>query len=126
MIHSGLEVISWFTSRSDSGISSGTIKIRDTKEGDRWRPRYEKRPIRSVRFVSIKESVPDLEALTLKSMIHYTRQEALDGVSIQVRDIAGQVLNKAYANMHRVTYRYGGRRSIGVTTGGLTYAGVCP
>jgi hypothetical protein len=57
-------------------------------------------------------------------MIHYTRQEANDSVSVLVRDTAGQILNKVYTHLHRVTYRYGSRRSVGVTTAGMTYAGL--
>lgn len=105
-------------------VERNDLHQRYTKAGDRWHPRYGKRPGRNVRFMSIKESVPDLEVLTLKSMIHYTREPASDELSVLIRDTAGQVLNKAYTDFHRVTYKYGHRRSVGVTTNGMTYAGV--
>ncbi|MFA7383478.1 MAG: AAA family ATPase [Desulfurivibrionaceae bacterium] len=95
-----------------------------TKQNDRWTPRYHTRPERFTRFVQIKESVPDLEALNLNSMIHYNRDEITDDISVLIRDTAGQILNKNYSNLHRVQYAYGARKSFAVTIEGQTYAGV--
>ena len=95
-----------------------------TKQNDRWTPRYHKRPARFTRLIGIKESVPDLEALNLNSMIHYQRNEISDESSVLIRETAGQILNKNYSNLHRVKYYYDGRKSFAVTTGGQTYAGI--
>lgn len=95
-----------------------------TKQINRWAPRYEKRPKRSVRFVSIRDSVPDLEDIKLNSMVHYTRTAQPDAVSTRIRDTAGQVLNRTYTAFDEVRYQYGGKRSVGVAVGQLSYAGI--
>lgn len=94
------------------------------KASDRWTPRYERRPERYTRFVSIGESVPDIDTVNLASMIHYTRTENIDEIGRQVREVGGQVLNKFYDSLYKVTYAYRGKQSIGVKTSGQTYSGL--
>jgi ABC-type lipoprotein export system ATPase subunit len=94
------------------------------KAASRWTPRYENRPKRFVRLISIRESVPDIETISLNSMIHYNKTLAVDAEAVQIRDAAGRVLNRVYDEMYSVEYQYGGRRSVGVKTNGTTYSGL--
>jgi len=94
------------------------------KLSDRWSPRYNRRPERYVRFVSIGESVPDIETMNLTSMIHYKRTENVDDIGNLVREVGGQVLNKVYESFYTVTYNYRGKLSIGVKTPTITYSGL--
>jgi ABC-type lipoprotein export system ATPase subunit len=100
------------------------LNLQYSKANDRWAPRYIKRPERYTRFISIGESVPDMEVLSLNSMVHYQKDEESDQAGILVRDVAGQVLNRVYETLYRVTYTYRGKRSIGVKTSHLTYSGL--
>jgi len=95
-----------------------------TKTTDRWSPKYARRPERYTRFLSIGDSVPDVDSVTLASMIHYQKIENNDSISIHVRDAAGQILNRVYETFYRVTYNYTGRDSIGVRSGPVTYSGL--
>jgi ABC-type lipoprotein export system ATPase subunit len=98
--------------------------IRFTKANDRWAPRYYKRPIRHTRFVSIGESVPDLDVVNLKQMVHYSKKESTDQISAQIRDAAGQIMKRCYEKLFAVTYTHRTRRSVGVQTPSLTYSGL--
>jgi Fe-S cluster assembly ATPase SufC len=100
------------------------LNMQYSKANDRWSPRYSKRPERYTRFISIGESVPDMEVLNLNQMVHYHKVEHNDQTSILVRDAAGQVLNRVYETLYRVTYAYRGRPSIGVRTPTVTYSGL--
>jgi len=95
-----------------------------SKATDRWTPRYPSRPFRYVRFVNIGESVPDIETMKLKSMIHYRRTENNEALGIQIRETAGQVLNRQYESFYNVRYNYLGKESIGVKTATATYSGL--
>jgi len=94
------------------------------KLSDRWTPKYARRPSRYTRFVSIGESVPDIETVNLTSMIHYTKTETVDDTGQLVREVGGQVLNKVYESFYKVTYAYRGKLSIGVKTPTITYSGL--
>lgn len=120
-------------SGSDFSVSVGfrlkettypNVRVKYTKQGDRWAPRYSNRPKRSVRYLSIRDSIPDMESINLNSMIHYTRSARTDATSEQIMEAAGIVLNRIYTTYDDVQYRYLGRRSIGVTLNGLKYAGL--
>lgn len=91
------------------------------KARDRWTPRYEKRPTRPVNMLMIRDSVPEVELFGLNSMVHFSKTSLTEAVDIEVRQVAGQVLNKSYDQYHRVTYQYGSRKSIGVSSGGMAY-----
>ncbi|MFZ4108688.1 MAG: AAA family ATPase [Candidatus Planktophila sp.] len=101
-----------------------TLKLQYSKGNDRWSPRYIKRPTRYTRFISIGESVPDMEVLNLNQMVHYQRVENNDETANLVRDTAGQVLNRVYETLYRVTYAYRGKLSVGVRTPTVTYSGL--
>ncbi len=94
------------------------------KLSDRWSPRYDRRPERYVRFVSIGESVPDIETVNLTSKIHYTKTENVDEMGLLVREVGGQVLNRVYESLYKVTYTYREKLSIGVKTPTVTYSGL--
>lgn len=94
------------------------------KLSDRWTPRYYRRPARYTRFVSIGESVPDIETVNLTSMVHYTKTENTDETGQMVREVGGQVLNKVYESLYKVTYAYRDKLSIGVKTPTVTYSGL--
>jgi ABC-type lipoprotein export system ATPase subunit len=94
------------------------------KLSDRWTPRYYRRPARYTRFVSIGESVPDIETVNRTSMIHYTKTENVDEIGKLVREVGGQVLNKVYESLYKVTYAYRDKLSIGVKTPTVTYSGL--
>lgn len=105
-------------------VEHPNLKQEYSKAQDRWSPRYQKRPERYTRFVGIGESVPDVDALNLNSMIHYQKAENADGVGLAVREVAGQVLNRIYNTLYKVTYNYSGKLSIGVKCGDVTYSGL--
>jgi len=100
------------------------LKLQYSKANDRWSPRYSKRPERYTRFISIGESVPDMEVLNLNQMVHYQKEEHNDATGNLVREAAGQVLNRVYETLYRVTYAYRGKLSIGVKTPTVTYSGL--
>lgn len=101
-----------------------SLDLRYSKANDRWAPRYIKRPERYTRFISIGESVPDVEVLNLNQMVHYHKEEHNDATAILVRDAAGQILNRNYEALYRVIYAYRGKSSIGVKTPSITYSGL--
>jgi len=73
---------------------------------------------------SIGESVPDIDTVNLQSMIHYTKTENNDATGNLIKEVGGQVLNKAYESLYDVTYNYRGKKSIGVKASTVTYSGL--
>ncbi|MGC7404016.1 AAA family ATPase [Pandoraea pneumonica] len=110
-----------YNERDGRNYHAGLSK-RYRKEIDRWSPRYDNRPARPVRLVTIQESVPEVETLNINGMVHYHRQARDGEMNNSVRVAAGQILNRNYAGYHSVQYQRGGRPSIAVTNGGLSYA----
>lgn len=110
--------MSW-SQRIGSNLDSKIITFE--KASDRWTPRYEKRPSRYVRLLMIRDSVPEVEVFGLNSMVHYAKTARTNTVDVRVKEAAGQILNKVYSQYHSVDYLRGNRRSIGVSSGGLTY-----
>lgn len=92
------------------------------KAADRWTPKYERRPTRFTRLLTIRESVPEVEFINLNSIVHYKRAARVTEIDDLIRNTAGEVMNRVYTEYHNVDYQRAGRRSIGVTNGGLTYA----
>jgi hypothetical protein len=72
-------------------------------------------------MLMIRDSVPEVEVFGLNSMVHYSKTSLATDVDIEVRQVAGQILNKTYEQYHVINYLHGNRKSIGVSTGGLTY-----
>jgi hypothetical protein len=103
-------------------IEFNSVITRYTKAHDRWNPKYDRRPIRTVRYLSIRESVPEIESLNKSAMVHYTKASLIDDVSNEIRQAAGEILNRSYDLLHTVKYQSRGRETIGVTVGPLSYA----
>ncbi|WP_084402519.1 AAA family ATPase [Cupriavidus sp. amp6] len=99
-----------------------SLTQRYSKAADRWAPRYDKRPERSVRLITIRESVPEVETLGINSMVHYRRSNLDGDTHNRVREAAGQILNRHYAEYHRVHYQRGWRPSIAVRAGNINYS----
>ena len=93
-------------------------------KSDRWSPKYERRPQRYTRLVGIGECVPDIETLNLQSMIYYQKDVNDGAVATLVREVAGQVLNRDYQTLYKVTYKCSKKPSYGVTTEAITYSGL--
>ncbi|KIF82415.1 hypothetical protein TSA66_18905 [Noviherbaspirillum autotrophicum] len=55
-------------------------------------------------------------------MVHYRRAVRNTQADDLIRVKAGEVMNRDYTAFHNVEYQRAGRRSMGVTTNGLTYA----
>lgn len=108
-------------SQAIGGVEQAKEPITFFKELDRWSPRYEKRPPRYTKYISIRESVPELEALNLSSMVHYVKTKLDDPLMERVRETAGRVLNRQYSEIYSVAYKYGVRNSIAVKTGNTIY-----
>ena len=93
-------------------------------KSDRWSPKYERRPQRYTRLVGIGECVPDIETVNLQSMIYYQKDVDDDEAAVDVREVAGQVLNRDYQTLYKVTYKCTKKPSYGVTTEAITYSGL--
>lgn len=93
-------------------------------KSDRWSPKYERRPQRYTKFVGIGECVPDIETISLQSMIYYQKDVNDDEAGDYVREVAGQVLNRDYQTLYKVTYKRSRKPSYGVTTEAITYSGL--
>lgn len=92
-----------------------------SKAADRWTPKYERRPIRFTRLLTIRESVPEVEAININAMVHYSRLARLTQEDDLIRTVAGEVMNRNYTAYHNVAYQRAVRDSIGVSTESLTY-----
>ncbi|AXW62972.1 hypothetical protein CJO94_14690 [Ralstonia solanacearum] len=117
----GSEFTLHYEQRDGANYQAG-LSQRYAKAADRWAPRYDRRPERPVRLVTIRESVPEVELLGLNTMVHYHRGDLVGATHNLVREAAGQVLNRYYAEYQSVQYQRGGRRSIAVTSGNIRYA----
>ena len=93
-----------------------------TKQSDRWSPRYARRPKRSVKYLLIRECVPEVELMTTIGHVHYDKGERASGVDDEIRTAASAILNRKYDKYHSVTYKIAKRKSIGVSSGSLTYS----
>lgn len=100
----------------------GGLTQRYSKAADRWAPRYDRRPERVVRLVTIRESVPEVELIGINSMVHYRRSNLDGDTHNRVREAAGRILNRHYAEYQRVDYQRGWRPSIAVRTGNIRYS----
>lgn len=107
-------------SQREGQVVRDALKQEYAKAADRWTPRYERRPLRYTRLVSIRESVPEVEAFGSSSMVRYQKAARVSPLDQQIREMAGRVLNRQYDEYHNIDYQRG-RRSIGVTAGGLAY-----
>ncbi len=91
------------------------------KAADRWTPRYDRRPVRFTRLITIRESVPEVEFVNAPGLVKYQRAARISLTDQAIMQAAGGIMNRNYDAYHSVTYDNGTRLSFGVTTGGLTY-----
>lgn len=88
---------------------------------DRWTPRQDSRPVRTVRYLGIKESVPEVESVNQKSMIRYLKTLREDENGRDVLDLASRILNMNYQELYEIDYEVSGKHSIAVTNDGVRY-----
>lgn len=74
--------VSW-SQRIGAKIDSKTTVFE--KVSDRWTPRYEKRPVREVRLLMIRDSVPEVEVYGQNTMVHYAKTVRTKNVDVLVR-----------------------------------------
>jgi predicted ATPase len=91
------------------------------KEKERWSPRYVTRLPRHVSYIGIRTCVPRIESETQQARIQFNTTALTDAVSNQVRQLAGEVMNRNYtAYNEHVTGS--DKRYIGVSIQGLAYS----
>ncbi|WDY59081.1 ATP-binding cassette domain-containing protein [Pseudomonas sp. PSKL.D1] len=66
------------------------------KAADRWTPRYERRPTRFTRLITIRESVPEVEFVSATGLIKYSRVVRDSATDLAILDSAGRILNRDY------------------------------
>ena len=89
------------------------------KGGDRWSPKYSRRPERYVRFIGIKSCVPKIEDETYTSMINY--QTSVHQDAQLIKEKLSQVFNRNYLELN-VHLAHAGRRYAGLTLDGTRYS----
>lgn len=91
------------------------------KQQERWSPRYATRIERYASFIGIRTCVPRIETETQQARIQFNTTPLNDNVSNQVRQLAGEIMDRNYVvyNEHTTgnTKRY-----IGVSYNGIAYS----
>lgn len=118
---SGSEFTTHYSEREDTDNRPDEKQTYEKTE-DRWTPRYSRRPERHVKYLMLRDCVPEIELVTQQSFVTYTKNELNDAHSNAVREAVGKVLNRHYDGMHEVEYRRGTRRSVGVMTENMSYS----
>lgn len=90
------------------------------KDGDRWAPKYERRPERHVTFIGIGSCVPRIEEERLTSMIRYNTNANADEASLLIRRHLGTIFNRRYDELN--THQAGRKTYRGVAHGGTRYS----
>lgn len=88
------------------------------KDG-RWEPRYVTRIERYVSYIGIKTCVPSIETETREGKIHFTTRNLEDSISQQIKEKAGQILNRNYVSYFQDTSN---KKYIGVKNIDLEYS----
>jgi len=125
----------WFTPNTDAtwagsefcleveyreGRDVVTHNQRYRKDGDRWAPKYERRPERHVAFIGIGSCVPRIEEERLTSMIRYNTNANADEASLLIRRHLGTIFNRRYDELN--THQAGRKTYRGVAHGGTRYS----
>ncbi len=125
----------WFTPNTDATWAGSEfwleVEYRDggevhrppqryRKEGDRWAPKYERRPERHVEFIGINSCVPRIEAENLTSIIRYNTNTNVDDASLLIRRHLGTIFNRQYDELN--THQAGRKTYRGVAHGGTRYS----
>lgn len=125
----------WFTPNTDATWAGSEfcleVEYRDgrdvvpltqryRKDGDRWAPKYERRPERHVVFIGIGTCVPRIEEETLTSMIRYNTNTNADDASNLIRGHLGTIFNRRYSELN--THQAGRKTYRGLAHGGTRYS----
>lgn len=88
---------------------------------ERWSPRYVTRIERYISFIGIRTCVPKIEMETKQARIQFNTTPLNDNISNQVRQLAGEVMNRDYTiyNEHRTG---NSKTYIGVFYNGINYS----
>lgn len=91
------------------------------KQRERWSPRYVTRIERYTSFIGIRTCVPRIETETQQARIQFNTTPLNDIVSNQVRQLAGEIMDRDYVayNEHRTR---NAKRYIGVSYNGIDYS----
>lgn len=106
--------------RDDQNVTTDHLtKFR--KQRERWSPRYVNRIERYTSFIGIRTCVPRIETETQQARIKFNTIPLNDNVSKQVRQLAGEVMDREYIfyNEHRTG---NAKRYIGVSYNGIEYS----
>lgn len=90
------------------------------KDGDRWAPKYERRPERHIVFIGIGTCVPRIEEEKITSIIRYNTTLNADDVSLLTRRHMGTIFNRKYDELN--THQAGRKIYMGVKHGGTRYS----
>lgn len=106
--------------RDGQNVTNNHI-TRFRKQRERWSPRYVTRIERYVSFIGVRTAVPKIESETQQARIQFNTTPLNDSISNQVRQLAGEVMDRNYAsyNEHKAgnTKHY-----IGVAHNGINYS----
>lgn len=114
----GSEFILEMEHRDGGDIVTNTQRYR--KDGDRWAPKYERRPERHVAFIGISSCVPKIEEESLTSMIRYNTNINADEASLLIRRHLGTIFNRRYNELN--THQAGRKTYRGLAHGGTRYS----
>lgn len=106
--------------RDDGDHAPSTDLQRYRKDGDRWAPKYERRPQRHVIFIGIGSCVPKIEEESYTSMIRYETNARADERSITIREHLGSVFNRRYDEIN--IHQSGKKKYSGLAHGGTRYS----
>ena len=125
----------WFTPNTDAtwagsefcleveyreGRDVVTHMPRYRKDGDRWAPKYERRPERHIVFIGIGSCVPKIEEEKITSIIRYNTIPNADEVSLLTRRHLGTIFNRQYDELN--THQAGRKIYRGVKHSGTRYS----
>jgi len=110
----------WLDVEYRDGAVEQQLTQRYRKEGDRWAPKYERRPERYVEFIGISSCVPRIEEETLTSIIRYDTNAHADEASVVIRRHLGTIFNRRYDELN--THQAGRKTYRGVAYGGTRYS----
>lgn len=106
-----------FREGQQAGVAINTCYL---KAGERWAPRYERRPERHVVFIGIESCVPEIERESYTSVIRYETDAHADDISIAIRAHMGTIFNRQYTEIN--THRGRGKRYSGLAYAGTRYS----
>ena len=72
---------------------------REYKKERSWTPQRSRKPVRDVFYIGIDTGMPEIEKERQTSFIDYSTNEADDKISINIINMAADILNKDYKNL---------------------------